>query len=591
MKIIYNSVFPARLESFVRLAMCLGIEAQRAEVGSEAELDIALSRSSAAGNALMIDITSIAAGFPAGAGRLHSALASSKALVLLLVADETAATSRFLELVTAGSISAVHRTDAVEARFSRQSKDLTRELSGHTFRRSDKPALHFATQDEAFDQLLSIGGNPSFGRLEGEDASKNVFVWGTPAVFDMLRPLDAELEFELAVDEYLPAVIFLRSAFADRCWHNPSTDAALVIDDPLLERRYGFIDFEKLLASAREHQYHVTLGFIPWNYRRTRSANADFFRSREDVFSLCVHGNDHTEGEFGSDDYHDLLGKAFEALSRMDLHRARTGLQHEVLMVCPQERYSVEALRALSDSQGFSAVVNTRRIPDDPAAHGKVCGADLLLPAQDSWFGIPLLKRHYASEGMSRFALALFLGRPAVLAEHHQYFQGGTARIERFVADLSTLDPAVKWRPLTETIRRLRWQRRLSGQRWCMRFFSDVFELVHQSDESGEYELIRRIPENEIIETVTVDGQPIAFAFEGNMLHLEVFAPARAVRRIEVHRRAVRTPKARVTSPSYRAQVALRRALSELRDNVLARNDAAHRVARALIKGLRQTAR
>src|SRR5690606_41369840 len=46
----------------------------------------------------------------------------------------------------------------------------------------------------------------------------------------------------------------------------------------------------------------------------------------------------------------------------------------------------------------------------------------------DMWYGVPILKRHYLAEGMAKFALALFLGRPAILATHHRFFRQGTGR-------------------------------------------------------------------------------------------------------------------------------------------------------------------
>src|SRR5690606_40624290 len=77
-------------------------------------------------------------------------------------------------------------------------------------------------------------------------------------------------------------LIFLRTTFGDRCWHTPNHAAALVIDDPLVSRRYGFIEFESLLESARLHSYHVSLAFIPWNHTRSEEHTSEL-QSRENI--------------------------------------------------------------------------------------------------------------------------------------------------------------------------------------------------------------------------------------------------------------------------------------------------------------------
>src|SRR5206468_5752393 len=98
---------------------------------------------------------------------------------------------------------------------------------------------------------------------------------------------------------------------------------------------------------------------------------------------------------------------------RMDRHADRTGLRCEPLMVCPQEQYSLEAMRAFSDSRQFIGLVCTACMPRDMTAP-ELTGADLLWPAQDLFFGFPVFKRHYSGD-MSVFAVALFLGKPAIL--------------------------------------------------------------------------------------------------------------------------------------------------------------------------------
>src|SRR5205085_6714296 len=93
------------------------------------------------------------------------------------------------------------------------------------------------------DCIMSVDRMPALTR--SQVGASTVFVWSTPAVFDAFRPLVQEREFEECGDEYVPALIFLRFAEGDRCWRNPQARAGLVIDDPLLRKSYGFIDFRE----------------------------------------------------------------------------------------------------------------------------------------------------------------------------------------------------------------------------------------------------------------------------------------------------------------------------------------------------------
>ena len=315
-------------------------------------------------------------------------LTERRAAVLLLATEPGEDSDQFLKALTDGSVQGVHYSGGSgTVRFAAVSNGAAGELASLSYPRSDAPALRLAVSSEAAASVvMSLDRDPSFVTLRSGD--RTLFVWSTARVFDVWRPLAAEREFEDASDEYVPAIIFLRSVFTSTCWHNPRTGAGIVIDDPLLKNTYGFINFPELLRSARQHAYHVTLAFIPWNHWRSRKKNVKLFRDHDDCFSICAHGCDHTDNEFGSSKYQMLLRKTFVARERMERHHSRTGLSCVPLMVCPQERYSLETMRALADGRQFLGLVNTACIPKDMSDPG-VCGADLLLPAQDSFFGCP----------------------------------------------------------------------------------------------------------------------------------------------------------------------------------------------------------
>jgi hypothetical protein len=202
------------------------------------------------------------------------------------------------------------------------------------------------------------------------------------------------------------------------------------------------------LDQREGYGYHVTLAFIPWNHWRSRIKNVKMFREYADCFSICAHGCDHTRSEFRSADYEGLLRRNFVAKQRMERHRQRTGLGSEPLMVCPQEQYSLEAMRLslMSPVSSLEYALMPRNLT----------ARSLLAPTCSSRagfvFGFPVFKRHYWS-GMGAFAMALFLGKPAILVEHHEFFRNGPSAAEIFVSGLAQLRPDLKWTSLVKPLR------------------------------------------------------------------------------------------------------------------------------------------
>jgi hypothetical protein len=111
-----------------------------------------------------------------------------------------------------------------------------------------------------------------------------------------------------------------------------------------------------------KHNFFSTIAFIPWNYKRTDKKIAALFKERPDRFSLCVHGCDHTKGEFVATDLNYLDSKVKLATARMIEHEKITGVPFDKIMVFPQGLFSNEALEALK-LNNYIAAVNTVPLP------------------------------------------------------------------------------------------------------------------------------------------------------------------------------------------------------------------------------------
>jgi hypothetical protein len=572
------------------LASCLGVSAECSDVGIIGSLLLAVREAiSARTSGIVLDVGTLKDKYDEEELReLAAYLCRHDVAVLLLVSDIDESTARFLRILTNNTILGVAPAgQASRVTFPASSAALSRELSSYSYPR--KPG-------EAGGQILWSAGNaqvvmmldksPTF--ICASVGKASVFVWVTNVVFDVLKPLTAEIEFEQAADQYIPAIIFLRFAFGEQCWHNPRPGAGLIIDDPLLRRNYGFIKFPQLLESARKHEYHVTLAFIPWNHWRTRTKSAQMFLRYSDCFSPCAHGCDHTNHEFRSADYEGLLRMTFAARQRMERHRERTGLTSEPLMVCPQEQYSLEAMRAFADGRQFVGLICTACMPRNLSTP-QIHGADLLLPAQDSFYGFPVFKRHYWN-GMAVFAMALFLGKPAILVEHHEFFRNGPAGAEEFAQRLAKLRPDLKWKSLLQTVTQTHARRRVSQDRWEVRFFTDTFQFEHESEHPMALKLLRRLPATTHVERVRAGGREVPFSRKDGFLTFEIQMDHPQTLSIKVDCRSVKPTKFYSPGVRYQASVALRRGLSELRDNVIARNPVVLRASKRLVKSFQQAA-
>jgi hypothetical protein len=579
------------LKNLCSLADVFGIAAELVDVDQYRSLTRAVENAAArCGKVLVLDVASLSVGFTADeVNHVTNFFVKQELVVLLLITRCGEGTDLFLQLMTGNTVRSSELIDHAErVSFPHVSGRLREELCDQCYPRHDSEALTLCiAADEKIDLIMELAKRPSFVRIRTGNA--NVFVWSAIRVLDVHRPLQAEIEFEKAVDEYVPAIIFLRVAFRDRSWHNPDPGAGIIIDDPLLKKTYGFIHFPELLDSARKHQYHITLAFIPWNHWRTRAKDLKLFRDHSDCFGICLHGCDHTNNEYGLTDYDVLLRKNFVAKERMERHGHRTALWSEPLMVCPQERYSLEAMRAFSDSRQFFGLICTACMPRNLASP-QISAADLLLPAQDSFFGFPVFKRHYW-DGMERFAMSLFLGKPAILVEHHESFRNGSAGAEEFVRRLAEMRPGLKWTSLLETVTSTHARRRVSEGKCEVRFFTDTFRFKHTLEEPMHYRVLRRIPEAAVVERVRVGGTDVGFLRDNGFLSFEFHAQHPQTVSVEVKIAPVTPTKAYSSGLKYQASVGLRRGLSELRDKIAAQNRFALRACKLLTTGLKQMSR
>jgi hypothetical protein len=279
-----------------------------------------------------------------------------------------------------------------------------------------------------------------------------------------IADLEAQTDGSLSAHKYfsrvVPAIMFLRHVFRDQTWQNHRQYANFIIDDPLLRKSYGFLNYSRLSEEMDRSEFTTTIAFIPWNYRRTRKSTARLIRERFDRFSICIHGCDHTAGEFASTDVKQLNTQTRLATQRMRDHEQRTGVPYTAVMVFPQGKFSTASLGLLK-SHGYLAAVNSSLVPADLGeAHGLTV-ADLIAPAISKYYSFPLFMRRYPGE-VADFALDLFLGKPVLLVEHHNYFKDGYDAVREFITQINSLSKKLQWTSLRELLNNTYLQKKIS---------------------------------------------------------------------------------------------------------------------------------
>jgi hypothetical protein len=416
--------------------------------------------------------------------------------------------------------------------------------------------------------IISAGDGSVFIQFERNNAS--VFFCTSSYMVDLDQPVagrsyDVKDHFCSVVS----LVLFIKSMFAEVVWQPQELSACVIIDDPLLRPQYGFCNFASLRDLMRKHRFTTSIAFIPWNWRRTNLKDAELFRNEQALFSVSIHGCDHTAGEFGATSPEILDTTAKLALSRMRGHEKRSGIQHDLVMVFPQGVFSSTCPRFLK-SNGFLAAVNTETIPvDQKNAKTRIGDVwDVAIMAYDEF---PIFTRRYPVHGIENFAFDLLLGKPCLIVVHHDFFRDGGDGLARFIDQIHSLNCRVHWRRLSEIVRRA-CRCRSNGADKEFQMYGNELVISNPTDRGFEATIQKRKGTGDPFFKILCDEQPIAWTDQDDHYVLKARTPSRSEKRIRVVYREEPNGKKAHRSFRYEISVAARRVLSELRDDYLAKS-------------------
>lgn len=433
-------------------------------------------------------------------------------------------------------------------------------------------------------KLISIAGRPFMASM-GREKCKIWFLAGQE-----VADLNAQVG-DAPISEYfsrlLPHAMALRSIFGEESWHPREQHASVIIDDPLLRRDYGSLNFEVLLALMKQHNFHSTIAFIPHNFRRSSPRITRMFRENAGHFALCFHGNDHTGAEFASTDTALLNTLLQIAEHRMELHRKITGVGCDRVMVFPQGNFSVEAMAVLK-CRNFDGAVNT--IPHPMHKAISLTLGEIAQPAVLRYGGFPLfLRRDSIHTQSADIAFNCFFGKPVLVVEHHSVFQHPELLVE-VAARINKVAPNIRWSNVGTMLRNsVLWKRAPDGVHH-IRAYSRAVQVTNDSESAKRcsIEWNQSVQLEGMGEQVLRDGIPcMDFSADAAGIRLSVDLPAGSLQTFSV---VHQNPHRDLGDLGfrYKAKAFVRRRLSEVRDNYLSKSPRVLAVAKTLKRCLPQ---
>ena len=448
--------------------------------------------------------------------------------------------------------------------------EVTRQLAGERMPVVTAALCRFvANEDRGVESILSMAQGDRF-----DPVFVRVFAQHTFYLADTkhVRSQQGGVNLVRIFSQIAPMMMFLRDALGDRAWHSVGHYANLSVDDAWLIEPYGHLDFATLLLEMERHNFHTTISFIPWNYDRSRPDVVSLFRAHGDRLSVCVHGNNHDHREFADLRSVPLgvqVANIQQGLARMRRFTELTGISYDPVMVFPHATGPEQTLAELK-RYGFLATAYSLDLPlgaatpTDPLFYLRTFNLDFA--------NFPGLKRYFAETQPARVELAInaFLDNPLLFYGHESLFNRGVQAFNRVADDVNGTQPDTRWCSLGCVTRHLyRVRLRDDGNVDAEIFSNDV---VLENRESQDKLFLVKKAENffPAIRAVTVDGQWLPFATQGESIGITVFVPAGQSRNLRIE--YVNDWNMTAIDPSETSiRVTLLRQISDFRDLKLSR--------------------
>ncbi len=375
------------------------------------------------------------------------------------------------------------------------------------------------------ESLLTVVGSNSRSDVLTRTRSQRADIFFTPKA----KLIDSSwigqpLGISKAFSSVAPILLFLRYAAGDYAWHPVGHYANLTIDDPWLMNHTDICLISSFCTRWKEHNFHTTIAFIPWNFDRSEANVIELFRSNPDRFSISVHGNDHSHQEFSGDESASISvqsSKIRQSIARMEQFRKLTGVPYDRFMIFPH-RIASEPTFVELNRYGFLGTANSLNVPSGPPFPKDPM---FLLRSYTKNYGSFLsMFRYSAEEPIPELDIAIqsFLGNPLLFYGHEKLFDSGIDAFNGIADFVNKLQPETRWTGLGEIARNLYLVRKRDDGAFDVQMMSNEVVLRSQPDlAKTEFYIEGSAPAQPANMSVDVDGEPRTIAREGNSFLLK----------------------------------------------------------------------
>ncbi|MFX1326278.1 MAG: hypothetical protein ACFE8N_15110, partial [Promethearchaeota archaeon] len=305
--------------------------------------------------------------------------------------------------------------------------------------------INLGNKKDKISSLVSIGKGSLFIMINKGNC--NLYFIACKNILNITDMVSNKLDVNKYFSQIIPVLMYIKNNFGYKCWKSNKNYACLIIDDPLLTPKYGFLDFKKLLHLMNQYRFHANIAFIPWNYKRSDPIISKLFVKKKDKLTISIHGCDHIQNEFGSNNLSELNIKVQLAKRRMKIHYEKTGIEFDHVMVFPQGVFSSQAIKILKYNN-LLAGINTEVITYGQNEN-KIEISQLLQIAITKYDSFPVFVRRYPSEGIENFAFDIFMGKPCLIVVHHGFFKRGYEELISLIQKINTLESNLVWKGLS----------------------------------------------------------------------------------------------------------------------------------------------
>jgi hypothetical protein len=276
--------------------------------------------------------------------------------------------------------------------------------------------------------------------------------------------------------QLLPIIAFIRQVREEEAWTAPPARANMMFDDPNLHGvRYGWLDYARLIQSAREHKYHASFATIPLDAWFTSNKAAALLRTHSARLSLLVHGNNHVANEMARfPSAPAAIWAMSQALNRIRKLEQKAGVEVSKVVAAPHGACSEETLGIMArlGYEGACISYGSLRCHNQDKNWTRRMG----MAMAEVVAGMPVIPRvPLSADQLNSILLAAYFDQPIVLVGHHQEAADGLKMVEA-VADFINSIGEVRWRDM-KTVCRGNFFSKLKGDELTIKTYTRICHL------------------------------------------------------------------------------------------------------------------